>query len=95
MPMRGYNYFEEYTSTQRAASTGNVIAVPETLRSFVQPGGICLPVVCAGEDESSPNSPVSPTFLLAEYLGTHCKRVTEVRARSIHPRLFEYLETVC
>ena len=93
--MRGYNYFEEYTSTQRAASTGNVIAVPETLRSFVQPGGICLPVVCAGEDESSPNSPVSPTFLLAEYLGTHCKRVTETHARSGHPRLFEYLETVC
>ena len=93
--MRGYNYFEEYTTTEREASTGNVIAVPDLLRSFVQPGGICLPVVCAGEEERSPNSPVVQSVLLAEYLGTHCKKISEAQARTIHPRLIEYLDTVC
>jgi hypothetical protein len=90
-----YKYFEEYTTAQREASTGNVIAVPERMASVVQPGGICLPVVCASEEDTTPNSPVSPALLMAEYLGTHCRKISEARARRIHPRLFEYLETVC
>jgi hypothetical protein len=91
--MRGYRFFEEYRDPSRSESLGNVIAIQMSeTPSFVQPGGICLPAVCAPEGSHIPNSPVRPTYFTAEFLGTYCKRISESRARTIHPKLFEYLD---
>ncbi len=90
--MSGFRFFEEYTDEARAESTGNVIAVQLGLGSFVQPGRICFQAVCAPAEARIPNSVVTTTYFNVEYLGKNCRRVSEARARFIHPRLFEYLD---
>jgi len=39
-----------------------------------------------------PNSPVASTGVSRAYLRDECKRISEKRARELHPKLFEYLE---
>jgi hypothetical protein len=41
---------------------------------------------------SWPNSPVASTSFRRSFLRLRCKRITEAKAREIHPRLFEFLE---
>jgi hypothetical protein len=91
----GYRFFEEFTTELCEASAGNVIAIPEIMPSIVEPGGISLRAVCASGETTSRNSPVGQVFVSAEYLGKNCRLISEDRARSIHPRLFEYLDNVC
>lgn len=38
-----------------------------------------------------PNGPVASTEVAWGYIEKHCRRITEKRAREIHPRLFAYL----
>jgi hypothetical protein len=91
--MRGYRFFEEFCDDGRG-SAGNVIALPIGADRFIQPGAICFACVCAGEEARLPNSPVKPVFLAVEYIGKRCRRITEARARDIHPRLFEFLDAL-
>ncbi|MFN2398566.1 MAG: hypothetical protein ABR543_07980 [Gemmatimonadaceae bacterium] len=92
MPI-GYRFFEEYHDRTHAESLGNVIAVWMMAGPpFVKHGGVCFNAVCASKAPHRPNSAVDATYLEAEYLGTHCKHISEARARAIHPRLFEYLD---
>lgn len=91
--MRGFRFFEEYDQLSEV-SAGNVIALRLGSHGFTEPGAICYEAVCAEEDARLPNSPVRPTFVNVEYLGRHCRRITEARARDIHPRLFEFLDTL-
>ena len=90
--MHGYTFFEEYRDEAMLASSGNVIAVDLGAGSFVQPGGVCYRAVVPRRDHDLPNSPVTVSLFNAEYLGARCRRVSEDRARRIHPRLFEFLE---
>jgi hypothetical protein len=92
--MRGFRFFEEYAEGGRHESIGNVIALPITQASFIQPGGICFQAICAPPDARAANSPVRPAYVNVEYLGKRCRRISEARARSIHPRLFEYLDAL-
>ena len=41
---------------------------------------------------SWPNSPVGTTAFHPRFLSVYCKRISEKRAREIHPRLFEFLD---
>jgi hypothetical protein len=90
----GYQFFEEFNDGRLESSSGNVIAIDMAGESFVQEGGVCYPALCAFPDSAPPNSPVLKRFFNAEYLGVRCRRITEARARMIHPKLFEYLDTV-
>ncbi|MGH7720143.1 MAG: hypothetical protein ACREON_15040 [Gemmatimonadaceae bacterium] len=92
--MRGYRFFEEFIDAGRQQSAGNVIAIHMAGHSFVKEGGVCLNAVCAQIDKKEPNSPVTSTLFNAEYLGERCRSISESRARTIHPRLFEYLESL-
>ncbi|HEY9516345.1 MAG TPA: hypothetical protein VIQ74_11760 [Gemmatimonadaceae bacterium] len=94
VPMRGYRFFEEFSDGRFETSSGNVIAVDITGESFVQEGGVCYGAVVAFPDSATPNSPVLGRLFNAEYLGARCRRISESRARSIHPRLFEYLDAM-
>jgi hypothetical protein len=89
--MRGYRFYEEYGS-EREQSCGNVIALRLSESAFIQPGAICLQAICADGTTTAPNSPVQPRYVNVEYLGKHCRRITEARARELHPRLFEFLD---
>ncbi len=90
--MPGYGFFEEYRTTSLERSAGNVIAVPLPSDFILQEGSICVQAICNDGDTIAPNSPVAPALLKGEFLGRNCRPISEDRARSIHPRLFEYLE---
>ena len=92
--MHGYRFFEEFTNTSQEQSAGNVIAIRVGGDSFVQEGGICLSALCAMRDVGEPHGAVFARLFNAEYLGTHCRRVSEERARAMQPKLFEYLDTI-
>lgn len=40
----------------------------------------------------TPNSAVAGTSAAIEYLDSNCKRISEAKAREIHPALFAYLD---
>ena len=92
--MRGYRFFEEFMNEQREQSAGNVIAVPLGDGPFVGEGTVLLHAVGAADPAKKKNASVAPSIFEAEYLGTRCRHVTEAHARNVHPRLFEYLDTL-
>ncbi|MDQ6830998.1 MAG: hypothetical protein M3081_19215 [Gemmatimonadota bacterium] len=89
-----YTFFEEYEDQAFQQSAGNVIAVYFSNELVIKDGNVLFRAVCADEECQTPNGPVTPTFFEAEYLGTHCRKISEERARDIHPKLFEYLDTL-
>lgn len=92
--MRGYRFFEEFNDEGRRNSSGNVIALDMHGESFVQEGGVCYRALCAFPDPGEPNRPVFERLFNAEYLGSRCRRISEDRAREIHPRLFKVLDAL-
>ncbi|HET7584687.1 MAG TPA: hypothetical protein VFK13_07265 [Gemmatimonadaceae bacterium] len=90
--MRGYRFFEEFTTPALQHSLGSIIAVHTAGPRFVQQGGVCVGAVCDDGAESSGTGTVGMQMVMMEYLGTHCRRVTEAHARTVDPRLFEYLD---
>lgn len=96
--MKGYRFYLEFESPKskrRGEHTGNVFAlftasppyysyVTEGLSIWVQEG--------AGAVFFEPDSPVCGCSISLEYLQTRCKRISESKAREIHPRLFDYLD---
>ncbi len=92
--MRGYRFFEEYTTPTLEHSLRSIIAVQTMGPRFVQQGGVCVGAVCddGAEAQRNAGSAVGMHMVTMEYLGTHCRTVTEARARAVDPRLFEYLD---
>jgi len=97
--MKGYRFYEEFMNKNKESeeSLGNVIAV------FLKPskgGGTpygywgssgwlweCLSAIYLHA-----NSDVSVSGVSPQYLTENCKRISEEKARQIHPKLFERLE---
>ena len=103
--MKGYRFYEELEDKNRQAekSQGNVVAallqpsgrgwdfiyVPGMVRTE---GGYTCVVECISALFGEPNSPVCGSQVSWDYLREKCRRVSEKRAREVHPRLFEYLD---
>jgi hypothetical protein len=87
--MKGYRFYEELENKRRVSekSRGTVFAVALDL---VNPFN--GDYEGAGSVFSEPNSPCCWTGISRDYLTKDCRRVSEKRARAIHPALFEYLE---
>jgi hypothetical protein len=47
-----------------------------------------------GGEGTAPNGEVTETTRSQYYLEIYCKRISEARAREIHPCLFEYLDNM-
>jgi len=95
--MKGYRFYEELDNKNRKAemSKGNVVAVllQENGRGWsplYAPDGTMEAIGAAYYHK---NSPVASTGVSMGYLRDACRRVTEKRAREIHPLLFEYLDS--
>lgn len=95
--MKGIRFYREFLKRQRKEwdATGNVIAIyldddNQPIARTVQDGKI---IECASAVFFQPNSPVASSGVHSEYLRTKCKRISEKRAREIHPLMFEYLES--
>lgn len=87
--MTGIRFYEVFTDQTKRTSAGNAIAV-----FFLQwregPAGLRFDAVLGLTGR--PNSPVVTSSVSAEYLRTHCRIISESRARRIHSNLFRALE---
>jgi hypothetical protein len=88
-PMKGVRFYEELENKNRKGekSQGNVIAIHAYQISI---DGM---YECLSATFYKPNSPVSVGGVSRKYLEEKCRRISETRAREIHPRLFERLDT--
>lgn len=102
--MKGYRFYEELTDKNRKAEkskgtvialilheeTGNPIYVPGSVNTRYGTPSLIAEAICSLFDE--PNSSVCSSQVAIEYLWQECRRISEDKARSIHPKLFQYLE---
>jgi len=104
--MKGFRFYEELDNKGRKAekSRGVVIAVPlqedgRGWREIFVPGmvrtesGWTFTIECFSSVFDEPDSPVCGSQTTLAYLTKNCKRISEARARKIHPKMFEYLES--
>lgn len=97
--MNGYKFYLEFpdkkskrkSGRENLGHSGNVAALA-TAREFtyVRNGGIIQEGLTAVY--FSPNSPVNWGSVSWDYLKEKCKRISESKAREIHPALFERLD---
>ena len=93
--MKGWRFYEEYKTKKRKIPTGNVVAVDTaTGMHAVSPFGpnARYRYECVLALFVEHNSPVCSGAASVEHIERHCKRISEAKAREIHPKLFEYLE---
>jgi len=94
--VKGWRFYEEFQTEKRKVSTGNVIALDVVHEPFpaldVLTQGVQFQHSCISSVYFQPNSPVSSSGVSIYYRRHYCKRISEAKARTIHPKLFEYLE---
>jgi len=100
--MKGYRFYLEYDSTykkRKGQHSGNVFAVALRadghflLHLDSRPSGDCWAVEGLSATFFHPNSDVSwGSADLEWYIQKRCKRISEAKAREIHPALFERLD---
>lgn len=90
--MKGLRFYAEYTDKSKRVPDGNVVAVYiDTLHwSGGSQGG--YEYECFSAVFYCPNSAVNYGSVSPDYLQEKCKRVSEAKARQIHPALFERLD---
>lgn len=90
--IRFYQEFEDEKT--RKISSGNVMAVQTDLKGFPKyrytPNGYIIDGF--GAIGFEPNSDVAGTSVNKEWLQQNTKRISEEKARKIHPKLFKYFE---
>jgi hypothetical protein len=85
--MKGVRFYEEFTNKRKGESAGNVTAIlPENRWHDWEAHDLMYDGV--GAVYFYPNSPVASTGVSRGYLREKCKRVSEARARQVHPALF-------
>ena len=89
--MQGFQFYEEYRDDGLEVSADNVIAVP-SFDPVVREGAVVCNAFRTMKSPENGSDMIASVLLAAEYLGTHCKEVSEERAREIQPELFEYLD---
>lgn len=92
--MEGIRFYEEFENKRKGISNGNVVAVIHENNWYRQDatGRLQLLYEAIGAVYFYPNSPVCGTGVSQEYLWSTCKRVSESKAREIHPELFTVLD---
>jgi len=93
--MKGIRFYQEFKDpSRRRIPAKSVCAVLVCNGAFMSGGHnnyrACYEAIAGVFD--NPNSPVGGTSVSLDWLRTHCKRVSESRAREIHPALFERLD---
>jgi len=105
--VKGYRFYEELENKGRKSEKSQGTVVAALLREcgrgwnfiYVPPmrragGGRFVGVVeCISALFGEPNSPVCGGQTTDDYLWNSCRRISEKRAREVHPRLFEYLDS--
>jgi hypothetical protein len=88
--MNGIRFYLEFTDKAKRKS-GDIVVAALVLNGRYWIGGtICYEAIAAVFDW--PNSPVAGTGVACDYLRQKCRRISEAKARTIHPALFERLD---
>ena len=91
--MKGVRFYEEYEDKRRGVSAGACLAVVPEQAYFDAASGWVFDCVGPVMADHLPNtSGLCGCGVAHEYLRETCKRVSEKRARQIHPALFEMLK---
>jgi multisubunit Na+/H+ antiporter MnhG subunit len=88
--MNGIRFYLEFTDKSKRQSGGTVVAVLALNGCHWSSGKLCYEAIAALFEQS--NSPVASTGVALNYLRQHCRRISEAKARTIHPALFERLD---
>ena len=88
--MSGIWFYQEYSDKSKRSSAGTIIAALVCNGIYWSSGKVCYEAIAGLFDR--PNSPVAGTGVASDYLHQKCKRVSEAKARIIHPALFERLD---
>jgi hypothetical protein len=88
--VNGIRFYLEFTDKSKVESGGNVVAVLALNGAYWSSGKLCYEAIAALFEQS--DSPVAGTGVALEYLRQRCRRVSEARARAIHPALFKRLD---
>ena len=88
--MNGIRFYQEFKNKSKRESAGTVVAVLVGNGRFWSANKACYEAL-AGLFHH-PNSVVCGTAVALDYLHDKCKRISEARARTIHPALFERLD---
>jgi hypothetical protein len=92
--MKDFRFYEVYKNKRKGITEGNVIAVIPENKWIDQDrtGKAQLMYDSIGAVYFRPNSPVCGSGVSQDYLWAMCKRISESKAREIHPALFQYLD---
>jgi len=88
--MNGIHFYQEFTNESKRQSAGTVVAALAGNGHFWSAGRACYEAIAGLFDQ--PNSAVCGTSVARDYLHDQCKRISEAKALTIHPALFERLE---
>ena len=89
--MKDWRFYEEFEHKRKGVSAGNVVAV--YLPTWTESLMLTKCVEALSALFFRPNSPVSFGGVSLGHLQEKCKRVSETRAREVHPALFERLDS--
>jgi hypothetical protein len=88
--MNGIRFYLEFIDRAKRQSGGNLVAALVLNGSYRSSGKVCYEGLAAVFDY--PNAPVTGTGVALDYLHQRCKRISETKARHIHPVLFARLD---
>lgn len=91
--MKGYRFYEEFDSgykKRKRQSSGNVLALD--IDGHGRPFYTGRGMECTAALLSEPNSPICGTQVSRKVLAKNYRRITEKRAREIHPAMFAFLD---
>ena len=88
--MSGICFYQEFSDRAKRRSAGTIIAALVCNGIYWSGGKICYEAIAALFEQ--PNSSVAGTGVAREYLRQKCRRISETKARTIHPVLFARLD---
>ena len=87
--IQGIRFYEEFKDNAKRKPGGTVVAALVLNGTYWSSGHVCWEALAGLFDQ--PNSPVAGTGVALDYLRQKCRRISQIKARAIHPALFQRL----
>jgi hypothetical protein len=88
--IQGIRFYEEFKDNAKRKPGGTVVDALVLNGTYWSSGHVCWEALAGLFDQ--PNSPVAGTGVALDYLRQKCRRISQIKARAIHPALFQRLD---
>jgi hypothetical protein len=96
--MKDIRFYQEFENKSKTRPTGNVVAIEvgntgngfTSYGAYIRNGQVLFEALSAIFDYA--DSAVAYGAVAQDYLRERCKKISEAKARAIHPALFERLD---